>query len=212
MPDIETVNPLLFEPAEVNDEDNEPEIFYTQLERNIAHVLVQDQSENDAPRQVRINEISNELVHYNTSDPATLLRPSQNTVKLNDDVFVVEGQTNSENSHTSPESIDTANLLPSQNVELTEVPANTLSNDARLCFDRYYNLRSGERFKLSRQYSPYNFRQLIEDDDALPEKSVATILTNHQPELEITMGPHSDDEASQNHSHPREPNWRQRNN
>ena len=43
VPDIETVNPLLFEPAEVNDEDNEPEIFDTQLERNIARVLVRAQ-------------------------------------------------------------------------------------------------------------------------------------------------------------------------
>ena len=194
MPDIETANPLLFEPAEVNDEDNEPEIFDTQVERHIARVLVRAQSENDAPRHVRINENSKELVHYNTSDPATVLRPSQNIVELNDDVFVVEGQTNTETSHTSPESIDTANILPPQNTELTEVPANTLSNDARLVSDRNYNLRSGERFELARQYSPYNLLQLIEDDDAQPEVSVTTILPNHQPELTITMGPHSDDE------------------
>ena len=194
VPDIETVNPLLFEPAEVNDEDNEPEIFDTQLERHIARVLVRAQSENDAPRHVRINENSNELVHYNTSDPATLLRPSQNIVELNDDVFVVEGQTNTETSHTSPESIDTANILSPQNTDLTEVPANTLSNNARLGSDRNYNLRSRERFELARQYSPYNLLQLIEDDDAQPEVSVTTILPNHQPELTITMGPHSDDD------------------
>ena len=155
MPDLETVNPLLFDPTEVNDEDV-PEISVTQLVRHIACVVIRAQSENDAPRHVRINENSNELVHHNTNEPATQLRPPQYIVELNDDVFVVEGQSNTETSHTSPESIDTANFLP-QNTKLTEVPANTLSNYARIGSDLIYKLRSGERFELARQYSPYSF-------------------------------------------------------
>ena len=194
VPDIETVNPLLFEQAKVNDEYFEPETFDTQLERHIARVLVLAQSKNDGPRHLRIHGNSNQLVHYNTSESATLLQPSQNIVELNDDVFVVEGQRNTETPHASPESIDTANLLPPQNTELTEVPTSNLSIDARLGSDRNYNLRSGERFELARQYSPYKFLQLIEDDDSQPEVSVTTIFPNHQPELTITMGPHSDDE------------------